>query len=381
MIATNAPVIHTFRWFLPTSIKSREKAFLFDLTNFCQKFFERKEYYSRRTTFDRKADYDHAVTATIQSVKVKLYPFTVAPMSNTQEAERIIADEIGSIGGFAHIVARGNLRHAYGLAIIELTVNSDFVYPLNLTPDLEYDIEKRLNWDMDFEVWKLQLTSLASDIGAFFMLGLHLTFLTYNTWHESHQPQSSGLVTLNGGGSYMIDEHSDMLAYPLLLESDQFEALKSIWERMAQVWHKDLWSIHRFIKAVRSDYSTIDHFVDLVVTLESFFPDNTPQPMMRLICGVIVGTNEAEAKKIDKLHSDCFRIRNEVVHGGKYYRLHDKNKEGADAKMILNLFWELKNLNIHLIHRGIDKLIRDRNAVPANAIRFSADDILKKTFI
>jgi len=118
----------------------------------------------------------------------------------------------------------------------------------------------------------------------------------------------------------------------------------------------------------------------LVVTLESFFPDNTPQPMMRLISGTIVGISKVEAKKIDKLLLDCFRIRNEVVHGGRYYRLHDKGNANADGKMILQLFWELKNLNINLIHYGIDKLLNDHNPISANAIRLGADDILEKVF-
>ncbi|MGZ3812297.1 MAG: hypothetical protein ACXVJN_11165 [Mucilaginibacter sp.] len=381
MTAKGATSLHTFRWFLPTSIRSRDKYVEFDLTKFCQTFFSRSEYYIRRTTFDRKAEFDQSVTSAITSVSVQLYPFVSFPMSNTRDSWQIIEKEIGHAPELMHIIDRGNLRHAHGLAIIVLSLNNGFHHPQNLQPDEEYDIEKRLNWDMDFEIWKLQLISIANDIGAFFMLGLHLTYLTHSTWHESHPPQSSGLVAITDSGNYLHDEHSDMLSYPLLFEAERINTLNEIWETLSKVWHKDLWSIHRFIKAVRSDHSTIDHFVDLVVTLESFFPDNTPQPLMRLIASIIVSTDKKGAKKIDKLLIDCFRIRNEVVHGGKYYRLHDKGNNHPDAKMILQLFWDLKNLNIHLIHYGVDKLLKDQNSIPANAIRLTQDDILDKLFI
>jgi len=55
--------------------------------------------------------------------------------------------------------------------------------------------------------------------------------------------------------------------------------------------------------------------------------------------------------------------------------------KGPDqGKMILELFWELKNLNIALIYYGIQKLINDKNPIPAKSIRIGPSDIIDKVF-
>ncbi|MDO3645303.1 hypothetical protein [Mucilaginibacter sp. L3T2-6] len=375
---------HTFKWFLHTSIRSKDKYFEFDITEYCKVYFGNESYLTRQTTFDKQAEVDKATIDSIEQVKIKLYPFTVAPMSNTNEAERIIEAEIGKFPDFQHIINRGNLRHAHGLVIVEIKFNGDFTYSENLKLDEEKDIEKVLNWNIDFDILRLRMISIANDICSFFIFGLHLTYPTHSNSHESTKPQSSGLLFMAGNTKYVLDEHSDILAYPLLVEKERFDTLKEIWAMLAKVWHKDIWSFHRFIKAVRSDYITIDNFLDLVFTLESFFGNDTSTETMRLVSSLIVAKNKSEASKINQLLIDCFRIRNEVAHGGVHYRLYDKipRKPKGDEKhkMILELFWELKNLNISLMVYGIQKLINDRNPIPASAIRLGPSDIEERYF-
>lgn len=238
---------------------------------------------------------------------------------------------------------------------------------------------------MDFEDMRRKMISLASDICSFFLLGLHITYPTHSNSHESHKPQSSGLLSFAGDGEYIMDEHSDIFSYPLLLEENRVEALKTVLPQIAQVWHKNIWSFYRFLKGVRSDYITIDNFLDLVFTLESFYDNNTSTEIMKLVSSVIVAENKADAKRIQELLTYCFRIRNEVAHGGTNYRLYDyvpkKPGEPQDELLIVQLYWDLKNLNLKLLYHGILKILNNKHSTPPTAIRFGISDISDKCIL
>lgn len=377
--------LQTFKWYLPTTMRCREPYLEFDITDACKVFFAKAEYVKRKIKFDKEHDFDQAFLQRVRSVRINMHPFTSEPLSNFKVANKIVAAEIGNLPDHEHIFQRGNLRKAKGLVIVEIQFTDESDFPANLTLVEEDDIEKIMDWDFDFESLQLQLISVANDVCSFFLLGLHMTFPTHSSSHSSSRAQSSGLVAMIGKTVYIRDVHSDMMGYPLLIEKDRLEMLNFILGRIAQVWHKDIWSFHRFIKAVRSDYTTIDHFLDLVFTLESFFDKNTSSETIRLVVAALTSRNKAAAKATDQLLVDCFRIRNEVAHGGVNFRLYDKSpripKGKEKHKMILELYWELKNLNLQLIELGISKLIADKNPVPANAIRFGAEDLMGKLFL
>lgn len=377
--------MHTFRWFLPSSIRSRTNYFEFDITKDCEVFLTQPLYYNRAVKFDSQYSLDQAFTEQIKQISIRIHPFTSAPMSNTHEANAIMSKEIGSFPDFDHIIHRGNLRRAKGLVIVEIMFEGEYTYTQNLKTDEETDIEKMLNWNMDFEDMRRKMISLASDICSFFLLGLHITYPTHSNSHESHKPQSSGLLSFVGDGEYIMDEHSDIFSYPLLLEENRVEALKTVLPQIAQVWHKNIWSFYRFLKGVRSDYITIDNFLDLVFTLESFYDNNTSTEIMKLVSSVIVAENKGDAKRIQELLTYCFRIRNEVAHGGTNYRLYDhvpkKPSEPQDELLIVQLYWDLKNLNLQLLYHGILKILNNKHSMPPTAIRFGISDISDKCIL
>jgi hypothetical protein len=373
--------LHTFKWVLPTSIRSRTNYFEIDITKSCQVFFNKEEYYSRKITFDKQSLFNKETTEKITDIKLKIHPFTIAPMSNDDQAAQIIEKEIGTFPDLQHIIDRGNLRIAHGLVIVEIKFLGELIYPENLNRHEEKDIEKVLNWNMEFEYLKLELISIANDVCSFFLLCLHITYPTHSNMHATSKPQSSGLVSMQGTSRYIMDVHSDMMSYPLFMEADRLPALETVLPQIGEVWHKNIWTFHRFIKAVRSDYMTIDNLLDLVFTFESMFGENMATETMRLIASVIAAKDKQEAMKFDRMIANAFIIRNAVAHGGEHYRLYDKLPKGKDTdKMILDVFWALKNLNITLISYGIHKLINDKNPIPTNAIRFGIDDIIDKCF-
>ncbi|GAB2690589.1 hypothetical protein GCM10027037_12080 [Mucilaginibacter koreensis] len=366
-------------------MRSRTSKFKFDITNDCKIFLSQPDYYQRKVKFDTQHSYDQAFASLIDRISIVIHPFTSAPMSNTHEANTLVIQEIGPFKEFEHIIHRGNLRLAKGLAVITVEFQGDYTYTENLRTSEETDIEKMMNWDMDFEDMRRKMISLVSDICSFFLLGLHITYPTHNNSHESFKPQSSGLLSFSGNGEYIMDEHSDIFSYPLLIEEDRLPALTAVLTQIAQVWHKNIWSFYRFLKGVRSDYITIDNFLDLMFTLESFYDNNTSTEIMKLVSSVIVAESKADAKKIQELLSYCFRIRNEVAHGGTNYRLYDyvpkKQNEPQDKLLIIKLYWGLKNLNTQLIYHGILKILNDKNPTPASSIRFGISDISDKCFI
>jgi len=375
---------HKFRWFLPTSMRSRTAYFEFDLTAESNVFLSNPEYYTRAVKFDRQHDFDQDFTGSIKKILIKIHPFTSAPMSNDHGANRIVSKEIGNFPDFRHIIDRGNLRSAKGLVIVEITFDGAYTYTNNLKTDEEIDFEKMMNWDIDFEEMRQKMISLSNDICSFFLLALHVTYPTHRNSHETYQPQSCGLLSFEGESRYIMDQHSDIFAYPLLLEADRMEALNIGMEQIAKVWHKNIWSFYRFLKGVRSAYITIDHFLDLVFTLESFYDKNTPTEVMKLVSSLIPAQTKADADAIQELLTCCFRIRNEVAHGGKHYRLYDEiviKKNGVETKiLIVKLYWGLKNLNIQLLYYGILKILKDNRPSPASAIRLGINDIIDKCF-
>jgi hypothetical protein len=376
---------HIFRWFLPTSMRSKTSRFEFDITDDCKIFLAQPDYYDKKVKFDSQHSFDQSFTSLIERISIVIHPFTSAPMSNTHEANSIVIQEIGAFNEFEHIIHRGNLRLARGLVVITIEFQGDYTYTENLKTSEETDIEKMLNWNMDFEDMRRKMISLVSDFCSFFLLGLHITYPTHNNSHESHKPQSSGLLSFAGNGKYIMDEHSDIFSYPLFLEEDRLQSLKTVLPQIAKVWHKNIWSFYRFLKGVRSDYITIDNFLDLVFTLESFYDKNTSTEIMKLVSSVIVAESKADAKHIQQILTYCFRIRNEVAHGGTNYRLYDyvpkKPNEPQDELLIVKLYWSLKNLNIQLLYQGILKILNDKNPKPASSIRFGISDISDKWMI
>lgn len=375
---------HVFRWFLPTSIRSKTESFLFDLTKDCKVFLDNPMYYGRTVKFDRQHDFDQEFTASIDKITIKIHPFTSEPLSNFHGANKILTKEIGDFPDYKHIIDRGNLRKAKGLVIIEIEFNGEYTYTENLKIDEETDIEKMMNWDMDFEEMRQKMISLSNDIFSFFLLALHLTYPTHLNSHESYQPQSSGLLSFEGSGRYVMDEHSDIFSYPLLLEIDRIGTLNLVLRQISFVWHMNIWSFYRFLKGTRSDFVSIDQFLDLVFTLESFFDKSTSSEVMKLVSSLIPAKTKADADDIYELLTNCFKIRNEVAHGGRHYRLYDNfptKKNGAESKvLIIKLYWGLKNLNITLLQYGISKILNDRRPIPAASIRFGMNDIIAKCF-
>lgn len=365
-------------------MRSRTDFFELDITKHCEIFFGQDAYYQRTMKFDSQHDLDVDFVSNVKRVRVKIHPFTSEAMSNFHLANKIVIKEIGEFPEFEHLIHRGNLRLAKGLVIIEIDFEGDYTYTENLRIDEETDIEKVMNWDMDFEDMRQKMISLSSDICSFLLLGLHILFPTQFNSHETHKPKSSGLLTFIGEKRYIMDEHSDIFSYPLLLESDRIPQLEIVLPQIALVWSKNIWSFYRFLKGVRSDYVTIDHFLDLVFTFESFFADNTSTEVMKLISSIVASENKQEASDIQQMLTYCFRIRNHLAHGGTNFRLHDhvpKNKNEPQEKLpIVKLYWQLKNLNIKLMYKGIIKMLTDKNPQPASSIRFGIVDISDKYF-
>ena len=373
---------NTLKWMLPTSIRSRKTFYEFDLSTYSRTFFSNEQYWKRKFSFDKTYDFDKSAADSITSVKFRIHPFCGGPIGDNHKLDVITEEELGIYPDHSHIIQRGNLRKAKGILIIEIKFDGHYKYSDNLILEQERDPDYWFSWEDDFEYMRWKMLSIANDIASFFMLGLHFTYLTHGSYHERSQPQSSGLMMIrNAESRHIMEEHSDMASYPILLEEESFNALKLNWGMLCHVWHKDIWTFHRFLKAVRSNYITIDHLVDLVFSIESMFGKNTPSQTIKETAAAILGKDPDDAKRITDLLTAAFKIRNEVAHGGKHYGLSEPIPgKFSDDMRVMDLYWELKNLLIYLMHYGTQKLLNDKSKIQPSAIRFGKADLVNRFF-
>ncbi len=365
-----------FTWFLPAHFmvnNGGDEEFEFDLTEYLNILVHNK-FWERNITFEKHFFFDQNSLKKIKSIKIKLYPYSNVQFNVDQIASSIFKKEFPNVShDFQYIIERGNLRTAKSLSIIQIEFEHDQNIPPNLKYSQEFTAERYSNIDHDFHLILLELISVSNEMISLFLTALHLTFPTRYYSSESFIPQTSGLVVISQSDtSYYRDVHSDILTHPILIEAGKFDQLNKGMKVLSSIWHKDLWTLHRLLKGLRTYNLTIDNLLDLVFTLESLFPNNTSSDMMRLASAIMVGKSKGDAKKIDLTLRIVFSIRNEIAHGGKHYRLMDYYKLGKDKYLIMELFFDFKFIVIMLVIHAISKLSPSDEQ---NKLSIVADDL------
>lgn len=351
-----------FYWLLPSNFNSRNGGpFVFDLTNTFRTTIKNK-FWNRKITYDRKYTLKEESLEKIRSIKISIFPRTRAFFSLTQKTVEIFNNLFGEMPKrFQHIYNRGNLRTAKSLTIVEIEYDSDIELPENYSEKKEFKPENYYKIDMEFHKLYHELMSVTNEMASLFKLALHFTYLTYNHDFEYSSPQSSGLVVFsNGDKKYYNDIHSDILSHPALIEADRFHLLNERIDMLASIWHKELWTLHRFNKALRSDYLTIDNLLDLVYTMESMFPNNTSTDFMRLAAVFINCEKPAEVQKTELLIKAVFQLRNEVVHGGAHFRITDSYMVNKKDTLIVDIFWQFKFIVIRMMYFAINNFLEQK---------------------
>ena len=315
-----------FIWILPSGFMAEEIGpYEFDLFK-SLRILIKNEFWNRKVNYEKRYFFSKESFKNIVSAKIKIFPRTKSYFFIKDEHKRIFEKNIQVINeDVQYIYDRGNLRVCKSLSFIEIEFESKTQISKNILRINENDPENFYT-DMDFEKLYEGLISISNELISLFLTGIHIIFPTRDTFFESHKPQTGGIVLVKDETiSFYRDEHSNVLTHPILLEVEKIKLVDEVINVISSIWHKDLWTVHRFLKALRSDYIDIDNLLDLVFALESFFVKNTSTEFMRIAANVIGSNSIAESNKADLLLRTVFSLRNEVVHGGKYYRIMKKS--------------------------------------------------------
>lgn len=374
-------MVQTFYWFLPSgafsTIHINEE---FDLTQLLH-ILIKNEFWNRKINYEREAEITNKFLSQISSVKVKLLTNSNGLFTQTDYYKQVIRRNIGNISkNYEYIIDRSHLSSIDSMTTLEIQYTSKIKPNKNTKKSNENSAEyfSSLNYDAYKDI--LQLISIAREIGSLFMFCIHLTYPTRLTWKGNNKTIASGLIAIKANKSkYLQVEYDDMFIHKVLIERERFKQLTDTLLVVSTIWHKEFWTIHRYLKALRTENIKTDNFLDLVITLESLFPNNTSVDIIRTTVGIIVGDSFKNAQEIDKNLKQAFAIRNEIVHGGITYKWSDKYNGKETNLTLMDLFWELKVYVTLSIIYAIDKFFED-NQPTQNNLRISHSDIFALFF-
>ncbi|MBC9909820.1 hypothetical protein [Chitinophaga varians] len=374
-------MLNKFYWALPAHLMSRDQQHVeYDLTE-CLNTFKANEFWKRKIAYDSQVGLTPENLAKFSSIKIKLIPHNGVHFRVHNHSHTILTDLLGNIDSdLQYIVERGNLRTAKSLVIVTIEYESDIPLMTNCKKENEFDPERIFSLDEDFQMIYLECQTLANEMASFFLTALHLVHPTRNSGVETGFQQSSGLIVFeNDNGRYYSDAHSDIITHPVLIESSNTITLAGTLDILANVWHKELWTIHSYLKALRSDRIEIDNFLDLMFTLESFFPDQASAEFIRTTASILCGDTLKDAQEIDLKLKVAFKIRNEVAHGGIHFRIMDYFAFGSKKYLILLLFWDLKTIVTNLMIHAMKNLLKPENH-QQNKLSITTNDLYEKFY-
>jgi hypothetical protein len=229
--------------------------------------------------------------------------------------------------------------------------------PRNLLRKEELQAVRYSTIDMDFGLAIGEMISVSNEVLSLLLASIHLTFPTrYPGFNFFPDPSSGLFVVSSPTQNYYCDSHSNIATHPILLEEHRFDQLRRGLEALAAIWHKDLWPVHRLLKALHTTFLSTDNLLDLLFALEGLFPNDTDAPLIRIITGLVVGEDQQKAIRISAILKTAFKIRNEVVHGSKDFSLLESYSIGKETISMGDLFFEVKYYVICMVFFAIDKL-------------------------
>jgi hypothetical protein len=332
------------------------------------KVWERKFNYS----FDygkAKIDPDE-----ILSAKITVFPRFISGYVNEQRIYKIIQKECGIIPKHLNIKSFKEWPHNLGVIIVEIK----FSYKLDNIP-IKKDFDDIIpKWDMSFvQAYRKQI-SLLKEITSFFLAGLHLSFPTHSLMMKSRQPFLDGFVQVKFKNRIFASRQvDDAFMHEILIERDKIENLNMNFDGLVKIWHYDMWPLKRYLKALKSDQITMDNLLDLMYCLEGLFPKNASSDFIKTFCILLLCKNKKEAKSLKALLDLAFKLRNEMVHGSKFYD--DMDELNLEGKKVFaeKVYWDMKTYLSIILIEAMKKIISNKEI---RKIGFNQEDLINLAF-
>lgn len=346
-------------WITHTNISSKVGQDLtFDLTEFLAIFIKNELWKKKPYRTEYKAHFTKEDLEKIISIKLNIHTNN-APFSNLHSYENVLNRYI-DLKKFEHSkILSSGISEASKIAVVVVEFNSQNRVIDNLTYNEEKDIdivfEKKLSEENHTSWLELnKIKSIVLEFIQFYIFNLHLNFLTHDyQFSFSDKPNLIGFTTVSDNESqYYETDKIDFFAHYFLYEKEQ-DKLVDLMRVTSKFWHKEIPSIHFFLDALKGNNVTSTNFIKLVFTIESFFSKSSSNDFMSLTIPLILSKNINESKSYRETLKTSFSKRNEIVHGNKIYDFHSYSDK--ESKELVTLFFELKNIIIHLFYFYINQ--------------------------
>ncbi len=355
-----------FLWFTHTNIDCKtRKDFTIDLTPYIKIFIENELWKKKKYRSEYSFEFKKEDLEKINSIKINFHIHN-SPYSNYHQYEFILSKyfPLKKIENLK-IISSG-ISEAKRIGVIEVDFSSKKKIRKNLKYQDEKDYDKVLNElrDENFESYEEEskIKSIITEFIQFLTFSLHLNFLTHRySFSFTDKPDLSGFSIIIKGKEYFYEtDKIEMLSHYILYDSEN-DNLSFLMQKASKFWTKDITSIHFFLDALKSNYITSTNFIKLVFTLESFFGKNITNDYVSLVVPLIISNDVADMKKYREIIKKSFQLRNEIVHGNTLFDFNYRSKQYYKDIKNDELFYELKNLIIHIFYFYINNDLYLRN--------------------
>lgn len=313
-------------------------------------------------------------TKNIKSARIIIYPVFHQGTVDIERLDKIINKHCEEIPAYLELNSYKNWHYTNGLVIIEAKY-----YSITENIPKEKDFKNYYpNIEISFLEEYDRHIAVVHELKSLFLAALHLSFPSTSVASKLNIPLNDGLFQIKtNNDNYVTKLPSNSFLHAVKIEVDEIKSFKSNLDEISKVWHNNLWGIKRYLKAVESNLITMDHLLDLLYAFESLFAKNVSTDLMKITCIVYLSSSKIESLKLKNILDCAFKIRNDIVHGGKYYDVYESVKIGGKEVAAQKIYWDMKIIVARLIIKALSKMI---NTKGMKTMSFSFEDILDKIY-
>ncbi|HYF32819.1 MAG TPA: hypothetical protein VD993_16960 [Chitinophagaceae bacterium] len=365
------------RWVVPcyfTEEDLKTKPIVFDLTSHLKKMLV-NEVWRRKFNYGFGKALKKTSPDDIKSATITIFPRFISGYVNEARIQELIHEYFGRLPTYLKIRNYKDWSHQIGFAVIQTEYLSTTT---NIPTKKDLTAEVLPNYEMEFIEKYDQHLAVLKELSSFFLATLHLCFPSESFMMRNHNPINDGYFQIQSGRrTYASRVSTNAFMHEILIETSKMSNVETSMNSLAEVWHYDLWSLDRYLRAVESDQISMDNLLDLIYSLEGLFEKSTSAEFIKTMCVLNLCNSRKEARAMRNLLDLAYKIRNEIVHGGISFDPFDKVKLEGKEILAQSVYWKTKTIVAQMLIKAISKLLNNKDM---RNLRFNIDDFINLTY-
>lgn len=362
------------QWFIPCYFNTDDASdneICIDITEDIKTAFS-KNLAEKKVDFSYNYNLQFFKSEDFESVKIYILPRFMSGYVNKNRLSEYIENNSNKIFSYFNVDSSfRNWHYALGTVRIESILKDKYYLPSR-------NEIKDFSFNGDFVSDYHKFVSLNKEILSIFLSSLHLTFPTKSIMGWNENPINDGVLHFNSNKRHFFESlKTNQCMHHVLITKSRLNNLKQNISGIAEIWDSNLWSLKRYLIAVKSNQIDMDNLLDLLYALEGLFDKNTSADFIKTFCLLRLGNDKTEAHKIKSTLDSAFKIRNEIAHGAQHYRGYEKIKLNGKEILSQDLYWDLKFIVSQILILEINKLFKNKDLKNLN---FKIDDLFDMVY-